>query len=99
MRICCGRWLPSGRSPWPRSAMNCGSSAAYRCVCGDEGLIRNFVRSLGMIGAKESDDAATQRTSHSRSRARSSACGADPKTAFDPNGLLDALKKALAERV
>ena len=24
--------------------------------------------------------------------------GADPKTAFDPNGLLDALKKALAER-
>jgi putative transposase len=25
--------------------------------------------------------------------------GADPKTAFDPNGLLDGLKKALAERV
>ena len=25
--------------------------------------------------------------------------GADPKTVFDPNGLLDALKKALAERV
>ncbi|WP_444849024.1 transposase [Methylosinus sp. LW4] len=25
--------------------------------------------------------------------------GADPKTAFDPNGLLDDLKKALAERV
>jgi hypothetical protein len=24
--------------------------------------------------------------------------GADPKTAFDPNGLLDDLKKALAER-
>src|SRR5918993_703445 len=24
--------------------------------------------------------------------------GADPKTAFDPNGLLDALRKALAER-
>ncbi len=24
--------------------------------------------------------------------------GADPKTAFDPNGLLDRLKKALAER-
>jgi putative transposase len=24
--------------------------------------------------------------------------GADPKTAFDPNGLLDELKKALAER-
>jgi putative transposase len=24
--------------------------------------------------------------------------GADPKTGFDPNGLLDALKKALAER-
>src|SRR4051795_10522397 len=24
--------------------------------------------------------------------------GADPKTAFDPNGLLDGLKKALAER-
>ena len=25
--------------------------------------------------------------------------GTDPKTAFDPNGLLDGLKKALAERV
>ncbi len=25
--------------------------------------------------------------------------GADPRTAFDPNGLLDGLKKALAERV
>jgi len=25
--------------------------------------------------------------------------GADPKTAFNPNGLLDDLKKALAERV
>ena len=25
--------------------------------------------------------------------------GADPKTAFDPNGLLDDLKKAFAERV
>src|ERR1700759_1070086 len=25
--------------------------------------------------------------------------GADPKTVFDPNGLLDTLKKALAERV
>ena len=25
--------------------------------------------------------------------------GADPKTAFDPNGLIDDLKKALAERV
>ena len=25
--------------------------------------------------------------------------GADPKTAFDPGGLLDGLKKALAERV
>ena len=25
--------------------------------------------------------------------------GADPQTVFDPNGLLDALKKALAERV
>src|SRR4051812_606616 len=25
--------------------------------------------------------------------------GADPKTAFDPNGLLDSLKKALAERI
>jgi len=25
--------------------------------------------------------------------------GADPKTVFDPNGLLDDLKKALAERV
>jgi putative transposase len=24
--------------------------------------------------------------------------GADPKTAFDPNGLFDELKKALAER-
>jgi putative transposase len=24
--------------------------------------------------------------------------GADPKSAFDPNGLLDSLKKALAER-
>jgi putative transposase len=24
--------------------------------------------------------------------------GADPKTAFDPNGLLNGLKKALAER-
>jgi putative transposase len=28
-----------------------------------------------------------------------SLAGADPKTAFDPNGLLDGLKKALAERV
>ena len=25
--------------------------------------------------------------------------GADPKTAFDPNGLLDGLKTALAERI
>ena len=25
--------------------------------------------------------------------------GADPKTAFDPNGLIEGLKKALAERV
>src|SRR5215813_10224438 len=25
--------------------------------------------------------------------------GVDPKTAFDPNGLIDSLKKALAERV
>jgi putative transposase len=25
--------------------------------------------------------------------------GADPKTVFDPNGLIDDLKKALAERV
>ena len=25
--------------------------------------------------------------------------GADPKTVFDPNGLFDALKKALTERV
>ena len=25
--------------------------------------------------------------------------GADPKTVFDPNGLIDELKKALAERV
>jgi putative transposase len=25
--------------------------------------------------------------------------GADPRTAFDPNGLLDRLKKALAERM
>jgi hypothetical protein len=28
------------------------------------GSVRNFVRRLGMIGAKESDNAATQRTSH-----------------------------------
>jgi hypothetical protein len=28
------------------------------------GTIRNFVRRLGMIGAKEPDNAATQRTSH-----------------------------------
>jgi hypothetical protein len=26
--------------------------------------VRNFVRRLGMIGAKEPDNAATQRTSH-----------------------------------
>ena len=29
-----------------------------------DGTIRNFVRRLGMIGAKEPDNAATQRTSH-----------------------------------
>jgi hypothetical protein len=28
------------------------------------GTIRNFVRRLGMIGAKEPDDATTQRASH-----------------------------------
>ena len=31
-------------------------------ICG--GTVRNFVRRLGMIGAKEPDNAATQRTSH-----------------------------------
>jgi hypothetical protein len=33
------------------------------------GTVRNFMRRLGMIGAKEPDHAATQRTSHSRRRA------------------------------
>src|SRR5262249_23581621 len=42
--------------------------------------IRNFVRRQGMIGAKEAYDAATQRTSHSRCRARSTAgCEVAPR--------------------
>jgi putative transposase len=52
-----------------------------------------------MIGAKEPNDAAPQRTSHPDAVLDQLLAGADPKTVFEPNGLLDDLKKALAERV
>jgi transposase-like protein len=38
-----------------------------------KGTIRNFVRRLGMIGAKEPNDAATQRTSYCRRHPRPAA--------------------------
>ena len=52
----------------------------------------------GIVGAKEPQDAATQRPKIPDTILDQLLAGADPKTAFDPNGLLDALKKALAER-
>jgi putative transposase len=53
-----------------------------------------------MIGAKGPDNAATQRTSPFPTPfSMRLLAGADPKTVFDPNGLIDDLKKALAERV
>jgi len=52
-----------------------------------------------MIGAKEPNDAAPQRASHTRRCPRPAAGRRRPKTVFNRNGLLDDLKKALAERV
>jgi putative transposase len=63
------------------------------------GTVRNFVRRLGMIGGKEPNDAATQRPCIPDAVLDQLLAGADPKTVFDPSGLLDDLKKALAERV
>ena len=52
-----------------------------------------------MIGGKEPNDAATQRPCIPDAVLDQLLAGADPKTVFDPSGLLDDLKKALAERV
>ena len=49
-----------------------------------------------MIGGKEPNDAATQRPCIPDAVLDQLLAGADPKTVFDPNGLLDDLKKALA---
>ena len=51
---------------------------------GADGTIGNFVRRLGMIGAKEPDNAATQRTSHSRRRSRSAAGRCRSEDSFRP---------------
>src|SRR5215472_11742653 len=68
--------------------------------CGDSmGTVGNFMRRLGMIGAKESAHAATKEPHIPDAILDQLLAGADPKTAFDPNGLIEGLKKALAERV
>ena len=50
------------------------------------------------MGAKELTHGPTQGTEDSDAVLAQLLAGADPKTAFDPSGLLDELKKALAER-
>ena len=52
----------------------------------------------GIVGPKEIAHGPPQRTQHSDALLDQLLSGADPKTAFDPGGLLDGLKKALAER-
>ena len=51
------------------------------------------------MGTKETSHGTTQTTRDPGALLDQLLAGADPKTAFDPNGLLDDLKKALAERV
>ena len=65
----------------------------------ERGTVRNFVWRLGMMGAREPSNAATQGASYFGRDPRPTACWLDAKTAFDPNWLLDDLKNALAERV
>jgi len=50
------------------------------------------------MGRKEIPDAPTQRAAYPDAILDQLLAGADAKTAFDANGLLDELKKALAER-
>src|SRR5919106_1569601 len=51
-----------------------------------------------MMGAKEPDMPRRKEPTIPDALLDQLLAGADPKTAFDPNGLLDSLKKALAER-
>src|SRR5215213_5725860 len=51
-----------------------------------------------MLGAKEPDMPRRKEPTIPDALLDQLLAGADPKTAFDPNGLLDGLKKALAER-
>jgi hypothetical protein len=57
------------------------------------------MRELAMIGAKEPNDAKRKEPRIPAAVLDQLLASADPKTIFDPNGLLDDLKKALAERV
>ena len=52
-----------------------------------------------MMGEENNPDGPTQRACIPDALLDQLLAGADPKSAFDPNGLLDGLKKALAERV
>ena len=58
---------------------------------------RNFVVGRA-CGGSEPNDAQTQRASYSDAILDQLLAGADPKTAFDPNGLLDDLKGARGTR-
>ena len=63
------------------------------------GTVRNFVRRLGMIGGRSPTMPRRKDPRIPDAVLDQLLAGADPKTVFDPNGLLDDLKKALAERV
>src|SRR5580692_9230027 len=60
--------------------------------------VLNFVCGLGTMGREELSHGPTQGSQDPDAILDQLLGGADPKTAFDPNGLLDDLKKALAER-
>jgi hypothetical protein len=64
----------------------------------DVGIYPEFRAWAGMMGGKEPNPAQTQTASYSGCHSGPAFSLADPKTAFDPNGLLDDLRKALAER-
>ena len=61
--------------------------------------IVNFVFGLGNMGKKEMSHGRLKEPRIPDAILDQLLGGADPKTAFNPNGLLDDLKKALAERV
>jgi transposase len=72
LRMCCHYLVePTAGTPasgWEKGEVENQVGVVRERFFAPRGSIRNFVRRLGMIGAKEPDDATTQRTSHTRRR-------------------------------